>query len=128
MTTTTTTTTLAIVGSRSFSDYAMLKRKIDEFYPNEEGIIKLIVSGGAKGADTMAERYALENKIKMKRLRPNWRNEKGVYNPRAGFERNKEIVSCSDHVVAFWDNKSTGTRDSINHAKRLGKRLDVIIF
>lgn len=121
-------TTLAIVGSRSFSDYALLKRTIDAFYPEDTEEIILIVSGGAKGADTLAERYAMENKIKMKRLTPKWRNEKGVYNPRAGFERNKEIVSSSDHVVAFWDNKSAGTRDSINHAKRLDKRLDVIIF
>ena len=119
-------TSIAIVGSRSFSDYALLKRTIDEFYPDRADISE-IVSGGAKGADTLAERYAREFGIKMIRLVPKWRNN-GVYNPRAGFDRNKTIVERAAHIIAFWDGISNGTRDSINHAKRLHKRLDTIEF
>ena len=119
-------TSLAIVGSRSFNNYELLKETIDQFYPISSDITE-IVSGGAKGADTLAERYAKEKYIKMIRLSPKWR-DKGVYNPRAGFDRNKDIVTRSGHVVAFWDGKSTGTRDSINHAKRMHKRLDVVNF
>lgn len=120
-------TSLAIVGSRTFSNYILLKETINQFYPSP-GDIKEIVSGGAYGADTLAEKYAKEYGIKMIRLKPKWRNEKGVYNPRAGFDRNKDIVLRADHVVAFWDGKSNGTRDSINHAKKLDKRLDTIDF
>jgi hypothetical protein len=120
-------TSLAIVGSRTFNDYNLLKETINEFYPSPRDI-KEIVSGGAYGADTLAEKYAKEYGIKMIRLKPKWRNEKNEYNPRAGFDRNEDIVSRADHVVAFWNGKSNGTRDSINHAKRLGKRFDKIDF
>lgn len=119
-------TTLAIVGSRSFTDYTLLKNTLDDLYPDKK-VITEIVSGGAKGADMLAERYAKENGIIMIRLRPRWTVNK-VYNPRAGFERNEQIVKRADHVIAFWDGKSTGTLNSINHAKRLKKRLDVKSF
>lgn len=120
-------TSLAIVGSRSFTNYVLLKETINQFYPSPGDILE-IVSGGAKGADSLAERYARENNIRMIRLRPKWRNDQGIYNPRAGFDRNKHIVSRASHVVAFWDKNSRGTLDSINYAKKLGKRLDVIEF
>lgn len=121
-------TSLAIVGSRSFTDYRLLKETVDGFYASPGKEITEIVSGGAKGADTLAERYAKENNIPLIRLRPKWKDSKGVYNARAGFDRNKDIVARSEHVVAFWDGKSTGTRDSINEAKRTLKRLDTIRF
>lgn len=120
-------TSLAIVGSRCFTNYQLLKETIDQLYPSP-GDIAEIVSGGAKGADSLAERYARENNIKMIRLPPKWRDARGKYNPRAGLDRNKDIVSKAVHVVAFWNKSSTGTLDSINHAKKLGKRLDVIEF
>ena len=120
-------TSLAIVGSRSFSDYDRLKREIDTFYP-DRGDISEIVSGGAMGADRLAERYARAHGIKMIILKPMWRNEKGVYNARAGLDRNKDIVNRADHVVAFWNGSSTGTLDSINYAKRKQKRCNVIEF
>lgn len=116
--------TLAIVGSRSFTDYTLLKHTLEDLYPDRTNITE-IVSGGARGADMLAERYAKEYGIRMIRLSPRWITDK-VYNPRAGFERNEQIVKRVDHVIAFWDGKSTGTRDSINHAKRLKRRLDVV--
>lgn len=120
-------TSLAIVGSRSFTNYLLLKETIDRFYPSP-GDITEIVSGGAKGADSLAERYAHENNIKMIRLPPKWRDARGKYNPRAGLDRNKDIVSKAAHVIAFWSNNSKGTLDSINYAKKLRKRLNVIEF
>ena len=54
---------LAVVGCRDFEDYDFFKRYL-------EAIIKVhslepveIVSGGAKGADSLAERWANENNI-----------------------------------------------------------------
>lgn len=121
-------TTLAIVGSRSFTDYTLLKNTLDDLYPDKK-VITEIVSGGARGADMLAERYAREHGIRMIRLRPQWGGTGNkVYNPRAGFERNEQIVKRADHVIAFWDGKSTGTLNSINHAKRLKKRLNVESF
>ena len=38
---------IGVIGSRSFNDYQLLKRTLDEY----KGKVWVIVSGGAKGAD-----------------------------------------------------------------------------
>jgi len=102
---------LAVVGSRSFNDYEFLK-KILQFHP-----CKKIISGGARGADTLADRYATENNITMQEFLPNW----NVYGKSAGFLRNKQIVESCDELVAFFDGESPGTKYSITLAKDAGK-------
>ena len=52
---------LAIVGSRHFDDY----KKMSDFVLSKIDLtdIDTVVSGGAKGADTLAERFAREHNI-----------------------------------------------------------------
>lgn len=102
---------LAVVGSRSFTDYDFMK-KILAFHKCSK-----IVSGGAQGADALAKKYAVENGIAYQEFLPNW-NQLGKS---AGFIRNKQIVDASDELVAFWDNKSPGTKHSIDIAETAGK-------
>ena len=69
---------LAVIGSRTFLDYKLLSEKLDEIY--EDYGIDEIVSGGAKGADTLAERYALEHDIPIQIIKPKYlhSNDKGA--------------------------------------------------
>ena len=53
---------VGIVGCRKFDDYDLFKQKIIEWI-NKNGPIDKIVSGGATGADSLAERYAKDNSI-----------------------------------------------------------------
>ncbi|MDY0270797.1 DUF2493 domain-containing protein [Trichloromonas sp.] len=101
---------LSVVGSRTFNNYQLLKTKLDEIH--QETPITLVVSGGAKGADSFAERWARENNIETKIYYPDWK----LYGKKAGFVRNRDIVTNSDKMVAFWDNMSKGTLHSINIA------------
>lgn len=102
---------LAVVGSRDFNDYDLLKTKLDQI--NERVKITLIISGGARGADSLAERWANEHKVETKIFYPDW----DKYGKKAGFLRNEQIIKYCDAVVAFWDGKSKGTEHSINLAK-----------
>lgn len=43
----------------------------------------------------------------------------------AGFARNQQIVDASDRVVAFWDGKSHGTKDTIDRTLTAHKHLEV---
>jgi len=43
----------------------------------------------------------------------------------AAYWRNGLIVNDSDGVIAFWDGKSNGTRDSIEKAREAGNLLEV---
>ena len=50
-----------VAGGRDFFDYNLLKEKLEILLLNKENVI--IVSGLAKGADTLAVRYAKEHKL-----------------------------------------------------------------
>ena len=108
--------TLGVVGSRTFRNYPLLKRELDKLRKTLK--VSCIVSGGAQGADKMAERYARENTLELVVLKPEWRVN-GVYDPKAGLNRNTQIIERADFVVAFWDGKSTGTADSMRKTRRL---------
>lgn len=110
---------LGIVGSRSFGDYDLLKKEILNLYSIDS--IKCIVSGGANGADKLAEKFADEYKLEKKIFLPDWNK----YGKKAGYIRNKQIVESSDKLIAFWDNKSPGTKITIDLAKN---KINVIIF
>lgn len=106
---------LAIVGSRNFENYSHLKEVMTDFN-SQYGFPSTIVSGGAKGADKLAERYAKENNIPIIVFRPIW----SKYGRGAGIIRNRDIVKQSTHMVAFCIDHSKGTMNSINLAKEKG--------
>lgn len=113
---------IAIVGSRNFYDYDILVEFIKENI--DINIIKLVISGGAVGADSLAERFAYNFNIEKKIFKPDWQK----YGKRAGFLRNKTIIENADIVFAFWDGESRGTLSSINLAKEQDKKLYVHTF
>ena len=102
---------LAVVGSRNFDDRDSLFKILDGIC--ERNHVERIVSGGAKGADRLGQNYAMEKNIPFTVFTPEWEPPDQAYNPRAGFERNKKIANACTHLVAFWDGKSGGTKDTI---------------
>jgi hypothetical protein len=109
---------VAIVGYRNFSDYKLFCDHIESW----EGDIDYIVSGGAKGTDTMAAKYARENGIPFKIFHAKWKE----HGKRAGPIRNKQIVDFCDCVIAFLSPLSVGTKDTLAKAKRCGKPVTKI--
>ncbi len=111
---------LAIVGTRGFNNYDLMKTVIlQNFNLNE---IDYIVSGGAQGADYLAEMLASEFNIKIKIFKPDWK----TFGRAAGPLRNIDIIKNSDFVVAFWDGKSRGTKNSIDLSIKNNKNIMVI--
>lgn len=108
----------AIIGSRSFDNYQLMKDSLSKFKITE------IISGGASGADSLAEKYASENNIPLTVFLPNWKS----FGKSAGIVRNFKIITEADFVIAFWDGLSTGTKNSIDTAIQLGKEIKIIKF
>ncbi len=102
---------LAVVGSRSFDDYEFLKKILD-YHPCTQ-----IISGGARGADTLAKRYAVEHGIPIIEFIPDW----DIHGKSAGFLRNEKIVQACDELIAFWDGESRGAKHSITLAENASK-------
>jgi predicted Rossmann fold nucleotide-binding protein DprA/Smf involved in DNA uptake len=105
----------AVVGSRSFRNYEFLATQLKK-YP-----IEAIVSGGANGADALANRYARKHNIEIREILPDW----GKHGKSAGPIRNKQIVQACSEIIVFWDGKSPGTRSTINFAKLSGKPVHI---
>jgi hypothetical protein len=109
---------VGVIGSRNFNDYELVKETLTKLD------ITLLISGGAKGADSLGERYASENNITTLIFKPDWvKHGKG-----AGMIRNTDIVKNSDIVVAFWNGESKGTLDSIRKSEKLNKGLMIIKY
>jgi len=113
----------AVVGSRNFIDRDILNKVIVEII-SIEGNPKTIVSGGALGADTMAYEWATENNVNTLIFEPKYKDfPKKVRKWMAPKERNTTIVENSDVVIAFWDMKSTGTKDTIDKSVKKGNKV-----
>lgn len=111
---------LAIVGGRTFNNYDLMCQALEE-YCEDMGMPILVVSGGAKGADTLGERWAKENGIKTLILKPDWST-----GSKAGLNRNTDIVNASTHVIAFVMPESRGTWDTIRKARKSDKNVKII--
>jgi hypothetical protein len=113
---------VAIIGSRSFTDYELLKEKCDTILSNSRSVT--VVSGGARGTDRLAERYAEEKNIPVEVYKADW----DLHGRSAGMKRNLTMLKACTHVIAFWDGKSPGTLHMIDKANNLGKQLRIIRF
>lgn len=112
-----------IAGSRDFDDYALLKQKMDHFLSETPEEIT-IVSGGARGADSMGERYARERGYALARYPAEW----GKYGKSAGYRRNAVMAANADALVAFWDGRSPGTRHMINLSREQGLMVRLVLI
>ena len=83
---------------------------------------ELIISGGAKGIDTVAEKYADEHNISKLIIRPKYY----LYGKAAPIKRNEEMVDLADEVLIIWDGISNGTQSTANYAKKKGKPMTLI--
>ena len=113
-----------MLGGRDFSDYTLLKESLSVYISIYSGIPDNIVSGGAKGADTLAAQFAAEMDIPLLVFKPDYQK----YGRGATLVRNTQIIENADVVFAFWNGQSKGTKDSITKAKKLQKELHIISY
>lgn len=112
---------IAIIGSRDFKNKNLLDETMQKLH--QTYTISQIISGGAKGADTMGVQWANKNDIPTTVFYPDFKKHKRAYH-----FRNRQIVKASDIIVAFWNGHSTGTKYTINFAKSLEKEVIVIKY
>lgn len=108
-----------IAGSRDFNNYHDLKRICDHILPKTPLLdTKItIISGTARGADTLGEQYALAQGYELVRMPADWSLGK-----KAGYIRNGQMANYAKKgdkgvLIAFWDGKSLGTGHMIDLAK-----------
>lgn len=113
---------IAIVGSRSFANEHIIRTAIRKWMAlAPEGVT--IVSGGARGADSIGEAIAKELSLPTIIHLPDWQR----YGKSAGFRRNMDIVRDADVVLAFFADgpRSNGTSHTVAEARIKGKVVHV---
>lgn len=119
------TSDVVIAGGRDFNDYDFLKRKCDLILANLARRSHInIISGGARGADALAIRYAEEKEFQLTVMKANWER----YGKSAGFIRNTYMAKSATHLIAFHDGKSPGTTHMIKVAKAEGILVSIVKY
>jgi len=106
---------IAIIGSRDFNDFYAMKWFITSMIQVNRNDI--IISGGAEGADTLAEKFAELYHLKTQIYYADWNK----YGKQAGPMRNHDIIANADICFAFKTHEdSKGTNHSIQLANDKG--------
>lgn len=114
---------IIIAGGRDFDDYSFLQSKclpiIERLMADYDVII---MSGHAKGADLLGERFAEEHGLKFEVYPADWK----THYRSAGFRRNEQMGDVANGLIAFWNGESHGTKHMIEYAR--SKEVDVNVF
>jgi len=108
---------IVIFGTRKFNNYSILKQVVESTDSYKKGKITCVISGRAKGADTLGEQWAREKGIELILMPANWER----YGRAAGPIRNKQMAEIADAAIGFWDGNTihSGTYNMINTCKKL---------
>ena len=111
-----------VAGGRDFTNYALLHSTLQHLLSKKSDVE--IVSGVARGADSLALQFATQNNLPVKKFPANW-NQHGKS---AGFKRNKQMAEYADACVCFWDGQSKGTADMIRLSGHYKLQLRIIRY
>ena len=109
---------VAVVGSRSVTRCPALLARLNDLLA--AGELGQVVSGGARGVDSLAAGWARANAVDLAELRPDYR----AHGAGAPHVRNAELVSRAGLVLVVWDGVSRGTLSAARAAARLGRRCE----
>lgn len=115
---------IIIAGSRTFTDYELLAAKMNALTKYLDFTEVEVISGEAKGADELGERWGLDNNVPVKRFPAQW----DKLGRGAGHIRNTQMLEHCTHVVVFWDGHSRGSADMIRKTRAAGKPLRVVRY
>jgi hypothetical protein len=96
-----------IAGSRSISDYSLVLSAVKNGPFGKD--LTIVVSGRARGVDSLGERYAQDFDKLLATFPADW-NTHGM---KAGYLRNVQMAEYADALIAVWNGESKGTRHMI---------------
>lgn len=116
---------LIVAGGRDFNQPDYMDRTLFALAdgPYKDKAVS-IVCGGARGADQLGYEFAQKMMVKVYLMEADWDR----YGKRAGFMRNEDMGRFADGLVAFWDNKSKGTKHMIDFMQAMGKPVHIMSY
>lgn len=110
-----------VCGGRDFNDADLLMSTLDDL--DDVKTISVIIHGGARGADQLADRWAHSKYVEVEEYAADWDAHKKA----AGPIRNRQMLveGKPDLVVAFPG--GSGTANMISQAQKAGVKVDIIV-
>jgi len=115
---------IIIAGGRDFNNMEILRNALEV---NTTGLMAntlQIVSGGARGADSLGERLAREHRTNLAVFPAQWEQ----HGKSAGYIRNELMAQNADMLIAFWDGQSRGTEHMINLARKYQLEVHIVNY
>lgn len=116
---------LIIAGGRDITS-SEVWNQIDDYITRSQDSVDInyiIVSGGAKGVDTMGEGIAKHHNFPVHRFPADWKK----FGKSAGPKRNMLMAIHADRLLLVWDGKSRGSASMKREMEKQGKPVDEII-
>lgn len=104
-----------VCGGRYFDDYSFLASELDSLSPS------VVIHGGARGADTLAHRWAQNHCVPIERYPADWDR----YGRAAGPIRNVEMLAKSQPDVVLAFPGGDGTAHMVKIARALGVKVTI---
>lgn len=117
---------IIIAGGRDFSDTTKVMQALDQITPGLLAEEIQIISGGARGADTIGKDIAHKFNTNLAIFPAQWKRPDGSTDKSAGYRRNCLMAENADVLLAFWNGESKGTKHMIDIAKT--KKLETFII
>ena len=122
---------IIVAGSRGFDNYSLLSSRLDKYMEEMSPVYRKnaeIISGTARGADQLGEKYAEAKGLILKQFPANW----DKFGNKAGYLRNKDMAEYASEGIGvlflFWDGKSKGSKNMLELAHRYELELNVIKY
>lgn len=115
---------IIIAGGRDFYDFRRMEKWFLHFFEDIDSRDIEIVSGGARGADSLATDLAAAYFLSLHVFPADWE----AHGKAAGHIRNRQMAEYATDLLAFWDGESRGTKNMIETAKKLGLGIHVVRY
>lgn len=113
---------LIVSGTRDIWDNVAVKEAFD-FVQREINVTE-VITGGALGVDTLADKIAREKKLDRTIMPANCEKHKLSAGPR----RNLRMANYGEVLLAVWDGESPGTRDMIILAEKYNMPRYIFLY
>lgn len=108
---------IVVCGSREWTDYSKIMLRLKALHPDS-----LVIHGGAKGADSLAEAVCAKLGMHTAVVRPRW----DAFGKTAGHIRNAVMLDLEPSLVIAFSRGTGGTQNTINGARKRGISVEVI--
>lgn len=130
---------ILVAGSRNFSDYEFFSETMRDYVAQFTEPFVFISGAASTGADALIIRWCRENDYPWVEFPADWDNVGApgavirfrngrAYNVRAGFQRNADMGRVATNLIAWWDGRSSGTRDMISIMRGRGDDTATIVL